>query len=328
MNPAPKVSIIVPNYNYVRYLEERFRSILGQTFGDYEIIFLDDASTDGSVKLVTEKFKASLTRTEVNTTNSGNPFVQWNRGVRLGRGEYIWIAEADDVCTHDFLERLVQVLDANPTVGIAYCNTIPVNENGTILDANFHHRYVSDLDDKRWLTDFTAHGWSEVRNYLSRKNTITNVSSVLFRRDAFVQAGYAPEDMRMCGDWMMYCRVLHNTDVAYISTPMNFHRQHTAKHTRNSVLDLTYFREFLLVQRYLASAFDLNEKEKRAAFERFLGEWDRLTISHYGRINLERTVSLARMTASSYPEPQYNLEIFIHFLRNSLKSMTGKWRVQ
>jgi glycosyltransferase involved in cell wall biosynthesis len=142
MNPAPKVSIIVPNYNYVRYLEERFRSILGQTFGDYEIIFLDDASTDGSLKLVDENFKASLTRTEVNAKNSGNPFVQWNRGVKLSRGEYVWIAEADDVCTHEFLERLVQILDANPAVGLAYCNTIPINENGTILDANFHHRYV------------------------------------------------------------------------------------------------------------------------------------------------------------------------------------------
>jgi len=328
MNHTPKVSIIIPNYNYVRYLEERFHSILGQTFGDYEIIFLDDASTDGSLKLVSEKFKASLTRAEVNATNTGNPFVQWNRGVRLSRGEYIWIAEADDVCTHDFLERLVQVLDTHPAVGLAYCYTTPINENGAILDANFHHRYVSDLDDKRWLTDFTAHGSSEVRQYLSRKNTITNVSSVLFRRNAFVQAGYAPENMRMCGDWMMYCRVLHNTDVAYISTPMNFHRQHATKHTRNSVLDLTYFREFLQVQRYLAYAFDLNEKEKRTAFKRFLREWDRLTVSHYGRMDLKRTVSLARMTADFYPGTLYFLEIIIHFLRNSLKSMTAKWRTK
>ena len=75
----PKVSIIVPNYNYSRFLEERFQSILGQTYRDYEIIFLDDASTDESVKLVSEKFGTSLARVEVNSKNSGNPFIQWNR---------------------------------------------------------------------------------------------------------------------------------------------------------------------------------------------------------------------------------------------------------
>ena len=325
---APTVSIIVPNYNYVRYLEERFNSILGQTYRDYEIIFLDDASTDESVRFVSEKFRSSLTRIEVNATNSGNPFVQWNRGVRLSRGKYVWIAEADDVCTHDFLEQLVQVLDANPTVGLAYCYTTPINEEGSILDSHFHQRYVSDLDDQRWLTDFTANGLSEVRHYLSRKNTITNVSGVVFRRDAFIQAGYAPEDMRMCGDWMMYCRVLHEADVAYSSNPMNFHRQHRTKHTQNSVLNLTYFREFLQVQRYLASTFDLSKSEKRAAFERFLGEWDRLTVSSYGRIGFRGTFALARMTADSYPGLLYSSEIFAHFLLNSFKSMARAWRMR
>ena len=70
MPSAPKVSIVIPNYSYARYLEERFNSSLGQTYRDYEIIFLDDASTDKSVNLVLEKFKARLTQVEINPTNS------------------------------------------------------------------------------------------------------------------------------------------------------------------------------------------------------------------------------------------------------------------
>lgn len=328
MPHLPRVSIIIPNYNYARYLEERFQSILDQTYSDYEIIFLDDASTDDSVNLVRKQFSAYLARIEVNAINSGNPFIQWNRGVRMSGGEYVWIAEADDLCSPNFLERTAQVMNDNPSIGLAYCNTTPIDGAGAVLDTGFYHRYVSDLDQTRWLHDFTAPGVSEARHYLARKNTITNVSGVLFRRDAYVRAGYAPEDMRMCGDWMTYCRVLHETDVAYLSMPLNFHRQHPAKHTQNSVLDLTYFREFLQVQQYVADAFNLNYEEKQAAFRRFLGEWDRLTVSNYGRIGLTHTLTLARMTRLSYPGTARHMAIAAHFLLNSIKSMVGKWLIK
>ena len=324
----PIVSVVIPNYNYARYLEQRFQSILAQTYRDYEIIFLDDASTDNSVNLVSEQFSAFVARVEVNTVNTGNPFIQWNRGVRMSQGEYVWIAEADDLCAPDFLERMVTVMEYNPSVGLAYCNTTPIDDAGSVIDGNYYHWYVSDLDRTRWLQDFIAPGLSEVRHYLARKNTITNVSGVLFRRDAFIRAGYAPENMRMCGDWMTYCRVLHEAGVAYISAPLNFHRQHPAKHTQNSVLDLTYFREFLQVQAYLSQAFNLSNKEKQAAFRQFLGEWDRLTVSNYGRIGLMRTLDLARMTMDAYPGPVRYAEISAHFLLNGFKSMMAKWLIK
>jgi glycosyltransferase involved in cell wall biosynthesis len=324
-NQYPKVSIIIPNYNYARFLDERFRSILNQSYKDYEIIFLDDASTDDSVAQVEGCFGEYIQQVEVNTTNSGNPFVQWNRGVRRAKGKFVWIAEADDTCTPDFLERMVHAMDNNPSIGLAYCNTTPIDAVGAVIDDGFFHRYVSDLDANRWLHDFSGHGLSEVKNFLARKNTITNVSGVLFRRDVFIRAGFAPENMRMCGDWLAYCRVLHESDVAYIAAPMNFHRQHPTKHTQNSVLNLTYFREYLQVQQFVAKAFNQNVCEKKAAFHRFLGEWDRLTISNYGRIGLSRTVDLARMAVKSYPGMGCQIEIAAHLVFNSSKSLAGKW---
>lgn len=321
----PTVSIIIPNYNYERFLDARLGSIINQSYHDYEIIFLDDASTDNSIELVKKHFGKYIHRIEANITNSGNPFIQWNKGVRLAKGEFVWIAEADDTCTPDFLEKMVSIMSSNPSVGLAYCNTIPIDVNGAVIDDGFFNRYVSDLDSTRWLHDFTAQGLNEVRNFLARKNTITNVSGVLFRRDAFVRAGYAPENMRMCGDWLAYCRVLHESDVAYVATPMNFHRQHPMKHTQNSVLNLTYFREYLQVQQYVAEAFNQNIQDKKAAFRRFLGEWDRLTISNYGRIDLPRTGNLARMTASTYPGIGYQLEVAAHLVKNSFRSLAAKW---
>jgi glycosyltransferase involved in cell wall biosynthesis len=326
MPGTPRVSVVVPNYNYARYLEERFDSILKQSFTDREIIFLDDASQDESVALVRAKFADRVSRFETSTANSGNPFTQWNRGVRLSSGEFVWIAEADDTCEPQLLARLVEALERSPRVGLAYCSTTPIDHGGNVIDAGFYQRYVGELDPTRWHSDYVANGRDEVREYLSRKNTITNVSGVLFRREAYVRMGYAPEHMRMCGDWLTYCRLLHDWDVAFVAQPMNFHRQHPAKHTQNAVLNLTYFREFLQVQQYLAEAFDLGGAERDAAFRRFMGEWDRLTVSNYGRIGMRNTLALARMSAARYSHTHERIRIAAHFLLNATRSLASAWK--
>ena len=320
------MSVVVPNYNYARYIEERFQSILDQSYTDYELIFLDDASQDDSVERVRHKFGDRIDRFEASRVNSGNPFKQWNRGVRLAGGEFVWIAEADDICTPDFLARMVEALERSPRLGLAHCHTLPVDEDGRVIDAGYYQWYVGDLDAVRWRSDFVNSGRDEVRHYLSRKNTITNVSGVLFRRSAYVRAGYAPEDMRMCGDWLMYCRVLHDSDVAYIADPLNYHRQHPAKHSHNAVLDLSYFSEFLRVQQYVAETFQLDERERAAAFRRFVREWDRLTVSNYGRIGLRKTLDLARMTAGRYGRFDERLRIAAHFFLNVTRSLAGAWK--
>lgn len=325
MTDGPQVSIIIPNYNYAHFLQERFRSILAQTHSDYEIIFLDDSSTDNSVNLVREKYLQHITHIEVNQQNSGSPFIQWNRGVRLSRGEYIWIAEADDTCAPDFLQRAVNILQENPSVGLVYCHTLPIDAHGNVLDENFYKNYVADLDPYRWATDFQNHGPREVEEYLALKNTITNVSGVLFRRSAYLQAGYAPETMRMCGDWMFYCRLLRHTNIAYISAPLNFHRQHPTRQTTNSVLNLTYFREFLQVQNYAKENFNISTSHLRNMFRRFLGEWDRLVFSGYGRIGLGGNFAIARMTTHAYPGMVHRFITFLHWLQNSLKSILTIW---
>ncbi|MDX8396286.1 MAG: glycosyltransferase family 2 protein [Mariprofundaceae bacterium] len=321
----PRVSVVIPNYNYEIFLDERINSILNQSFDDYEIIFLDDASTDGSVEMVRNIFGEKIKEIVVNKQNSGSPFVQWNRGVRMAKGEFVWIAEADDTCTPNFLERMVQAMDKSSSIGLAYCNTTPIDVAGAVINEGFFNQYVSDLDPSRWHSDFSAEGINEVKDYLSKKNPITNVSGVLFRRDAFMQAGYAPEDMRMCGDWLAYCKVLHVSDVAFVASPMNFHRQHPNKQTLNSVLNLTYFREYLQVQKYVAEAFDQTSQEKREAFNRFLGEWDRLTVSNYGRIGVSRLTMLKDMAAKAYPDFGSRLVITVHFVVNVFKSLGAKW---
>ncbi|MCY7320297.1 MAG: glycosyltransferase, partial [Phormidesmis sp. CAN_BIN36] len=80
--PVPKVSVIIPNYNHDRFLTKRIQTILDQTFQDFEIIYLDDASTDESDAAIAP-FLPRLTHVIKNETNSGSPFKQWNKGARL-----------------------------------------------------------------------------------------------------------------------------------------------------------------------------------------------------------------------------------------------------
>src|SRR5579864_2284139 len=106
----PTVSVVVPNYNHARFLPERIESILRQTYQDFELILLDDRSTDDSRAILSQYGGDPRVTIEFNDVNSGSTFKQWNKGVRLARGRYIWIAESDDYADDRLLERLVAAL--------------------------------------------------------------------------------------------------------------------------------------------------------------------------------------------------------------------------
>ena len=111
----PIVSVIVPNYNHGKFLKERLDSILAQTFTDYEIILLDDRSTDGSDQLLLSySGQPHISAVILNETNTGSPFVQWEKGIKTARGKYIWIAESDDSARKEFLQTTVAFLEGTP----------------------------------------------------------------------------------------------------------------------------------------------------------------------------------------------------------------------
>jgi glycosyltransferase involved in cell wall biosynthesis len=106
----PKVTVVTPNYNYARYLPQRLDSILAQTYQDFELIILDDASTDNSREVIESYAKDPRIRTIYNGENSGSTFKQWNLGLKHARGRYIWFAEADDYAKPSLIETLAKML--------------------------------------------------------------------------------------------------------------------------------------------------------------------------------------------------------------------------
>src|SRR5665811_2252292 len=120
----PKVSVIVPNFNHAKYLLERLESIYGQTYGNTEVILLDDCSSDDSVAVLRDYAERYPDKTicRFNEENSGGVFHQWKKGLELATGELVWIAESDDYCSANLLEELVRSFQ-NPAVMLAFART-------------------------------------------------------------------------------------------------------------------------------------------------------------------------------------------------------------
>jgi len=220
----PTVSVIVPNYNHSRFLQRRIDSILRQTFQDFELILLDDCSTDDSRSVLSQYATDARVRIEFNEANSGSTFKQWNKGVRLASGKYVWFAESDDYADERLLERLVGVLDSEPTITLAYCQSRLVSDDDRLNGLADY--YLDFLDSRRWKSDFCANGREECQNYFVFVNTVPNASAVVFRRDVYERVGGADESLRLCGDWKLWGAMALQGKIAYLSEPLNYFREH------------------------------------------------------------------------------------------------------
>ena len=131
MDNSPMVSVILPNYNHVVYLKERIESILNQTYQNFELILLDDCSADNSCDILNAyKEHPKVSALVLNEKNTGNTFLQWDRGIRLAKGKYVWIAESDDTADIHFLEATVAALELNPSAIMCLTGSILIDGQG------------------------------------------------------------------------------------------------------------------------------------------------------------------------------------------------------
>ena len=174
-----KVSVIVPNYNHAQFLEQRVNSLLSQTYIDFEIIIVDDASSDESIAILEAyRYHPKVSLLLVNDTNSGSPFKQWKKGIEHASGEFIWIAESDDYCSSEFLEECMKVIGDDPAIGLVYTQSVDVDVNGEEIGDRL--QYTDQFKPNIWKENFSMQGNDFIRNYLSHKNVIPNASAVLF----------------------------------------------------------------------------------------------------------------------------------------------------
>jgi len=226
MRKPPPVTVIVPVYNHAPFLRQRLDGILGQSFQDFEVIILDDASTDDSFDIAHTYTDDPRVRLIRNNANTGSPFRQWQKGIELAQGEILWIAEGDDDCHPDFLRELLPFF-RDPDVALAYADSTLVDEQDRHLGT--YQAYYESLDISHWKMDWLLPGPAEVDMGLGVKNTIPNASAVLLRKQ-HVRPDMLDRiaDMRFSGDWYLYVQLARHHRIAFRSKALNIHRKHTA----------------------------------------------------------------------------------------------------
>lgn len=259
------VSVIIPNYNHAAFLEQRIRSVLDQTFTDFEMIILDDASDDNSRDII-ERYQSNLKVSHIlyNYKNSGSPFKQWQKGINLAQGEWIWIAESDDVADPEFLRSAFETLQASDA-SACYCDSFEIDENNKILNK------ISDVKNKffktqKWAHSYEENGIKELNEYLKFLCTINNASSLIFKKELFKRAEDRITGFRYYGDWFFYINTALQTNICYNRKTLCSFRNHAYNLINDDIPIVESRKEYFLLLQFLLGLSQVSDKEKLIRF--------------------------------------------------------------
>ena len=261
MKDSIKVSVIVPNYNHEKYLRRRLDSIYNQTYKNMEVLLMDDCSTDHSraiLKEYADKY-SNITRIIFNEKNSGGVYHQWAKGIQNASSEYCWIAESDDFCELNFLEKVIPAFQ-DPQVKLSYSQYGFVNSDNIETPRAFLN-YVRTIDDKKWESSYINDSSNEVETALAIKNTIPNASGAVFKKPTnfSLLANENWLSMRICGDWIFYLHVIRDGKVAYTVDTKSYFRFHTSNTSVATYATAAYYKEHEMVACAIRKLYDISE---------------------------------------------------------------------
>ncbi|HAC62617.1 MAG TPA: glycosyl transferase family 2 [Cyanothece sp. UBA12306] len=209
---TPKVSIVLPSLNNRAYLEERFQTIIDQTFSDWELVIIDNYSDDGAWELIKE-FAQRDSRFRISQAPREGIYINWNNCIGLARGEYIYIATNDDTMTPDCLEKMVKGLEQHQECEICHVKCKIINSKGQELtgywDKLASSKFYGDLIHKKHIRFAPYDGIL----YCALGTVYFGPLQLLIRRSVFDKVGLFPSDWGTEGDfaWGMRAGLVCNT---------------------------------------------------------------------------------------------------------------------
>lgn len=251
--PSPTVSVLVPTYNRAALLKQAIDSVLLQTFGDFELVVSDNASTDHTEELVKSYSDQRIvySRSARNIGWHGN----MNRCLALAKGEYLTFLPDDDLMMPENLERKVDILRRYPNVGMVHSRFHMIDQSGKMIreSTNWGHGPERNADAvesghvflKRMLT-----GYCEV-----------NLPTALFRKAVYVRLGGFTDGLSHADDFEYWMRLAVFFDIAYLASPLIKWRWHagslTSHHVKGETTGVTGegLREQLLAKRIILNRY-------------------------------------------------------------------------
>lgn len=283
---SPLVSVIVPNYNHAQYLEQRLDTIFNQTYQNFEVIILDDNSTDSSLEVINRyKDNPHLSQVVVNKQNSGSPFKQWEKGIALAKGELIWIAESDDYCELNMLEELVKAYYMRKNTVLAYNPTQLRGDDGVIWNRQYvgQNQYISG---KRYL-----------RTYFTLFNWVMNASCAIFSKEAALHVRDYYKSYKGAGDYLFWVEIVEQGNVAIVNKPLSYFCRHAGTVTNKREIDGTNPLECKKINAYISSKIHISKWREHLIYA-YHRQW-------FGHSNYE-TKEIAEKVAKVWHFSEYN----------------------
>ena len=246
----PKVSVILPAYNAERFIHTAIKSILDQTFTDFELLVIDDGSADATAGIV-KSFADQRIKYIANEKNSGLAYTL-NKGIDLSQGEYIGRMDADDISFTERFQKQVDYLDLHPETGMIDCIMEYIDEKGNSLN-KINSNVIS---------------YEEIVKTLPWKNCLGH-SSVMIRRNILAKYHYKNVGNE---DYDLWLRLISD---GYIIQKLNetllFYRIHDTSYTKSAMLSgLQFFRSAHTKRKYLAEQLFTKRKISRFNVSVFL----------------------------------------------------------
>ena len=209
---VPRVSVIVPAYNQAQYLGQAIDSVLGQTYGDLELVVVDDGSTDGTADVVRLRLDPRLRYMQQD--NQGLSAAR-NSGIRVASGAWLSFLDADDLFLPEKLSALLEIAQAHPGTGLAAGQAIPIDENGQPVGAIFDEGPPARTED--WLLANPLH-----------------VGSVILSRRWQETVGWFDVTLRSYEDWDFWLRLaIAGCPMAWLPRPVSLYRFHRGQMIRD-----------------------------------------------------------------------------------------------
>lgn len=209
----PKVSVVIPVHNGMKYLPETLDSVIKQTFQDFEVIVVDDGSSDETPNWVASCQDPRVRL--VQQPNQGTPGAR-NNGIANAKGDYIAFLDADDIWKPTKLEKQVRTLNMRPKVGLVYTWMSLIDQDGQSVG-----RTLS--------SSIEGYVWPQV----VENCRISGGSLHMIRRACFDKVGGFALDLRFAEDWEMLIRLAEHYEFAPVNEPLVLYRQHPNNKSKN-----------------------------------------------------------------------------------------------
>jgi glycosyltransferase involved in cell wall biosynthesis len=246
------ISVIIPNYNHSEFLNQRIKSVLNQTYSDYEVIILDDFSEDNSKEII-ESYRSNekISHIIYNSKNSGSTFLQWEKGISLSKGDYIWIAESDDWCESNFLENLMIGFEMDKNCVLAFSDSISIFPDRSIIYSTFN----SGNFGKLWQ------GNEFVISHMLARNSLCNASMIVFKKSILESISNEYTKYKLAGDYRLWLEICPKGLVFECGKVLNYRRVGGSNVTKKNNKSTIDYLETFSIHSYLMSNYSIKNSK-------------------------------------------------------------------